>query len=290
MRRARPPTPRARCPRCARPRHPDGATRPDRRRDRPGRRVARAATRHLDRARPPAHRPPRRVRRIGRMRWVAPRASPPNCRRPASPPSTQEARRGLDPRVRLPDRPRAADATAAFTAAFVANDQMALGFIHAAMELGRTVPGDLSVVGFDDIPESAHFVPPLTTVRQDFDLIGRRAVELLLAALEGTAPPPRRPGGARAGGARIHRPGRIERNNVTGHTELRRTAHNETHAQERSRDRPDAHRGGRAARRAGALRARRLDRGQRLRPGARHRLLRHQTLRRLLRRPETART
>jgi DNA-binding LacI/PurR family transcriptional regulator len=77
-----------------------------------------------------------------------------------------------------------------FTAAFAANDQMALGLIHAARELGRDVPGDLSVVGFDDIPEAAHFLPPLTTIRQDFGLIGRRAVELLVAALEGAERPP----------------------------------------------------------------------------------------------------
>ena len=58
------------------------------------------------------------------------------------------------------------------------------------------MPGDVSVVGFDDIPEAAHFRPPLTTVRQDFAEIGRRAVALLLAELQGAAARRRRPGAA----------------------------------------------------------------------------------------------
>ena len=72
-----------------------------------------------------------------------------------------------------------------FTAVFASNDQMALGFMHACRELGLSIPGDISVVGFDDIPEAAHFYPPLTTVRQNFAEIGRRAVALLLAELRG---------------------------------------------------------------------------------------------------------
>lgn len=72
-----------------------------------------------------------------------------------------------------------------FTALFAGNDQMALGFMHACWDSGLSVPGDLSVVGFDDIPEAAHFFPPLTTVRQSFTEIGRRAVSLLLAELRG---------------------------------------------------------------------------------------------------------
>ncbi len=72
-----------------------------------------------------------------------------------------------------------------FTALFASNDQMALGFIHACLESGLDVPGDISVVGFDDIPEAAHFYPPLTTVRQNFAEIGRRAVSLLLSELQG---------------------------------------------------------------------------------------------------------
>jgi DNA-binding LacI/PurR family transcriptional regulator len=74
-----------------------------------------------------------------------------------------------------------------FTAVFASNDQMALGFMHACWDSGLSVPGDISVVGFDDIPEAAHFYPPLTTVRQNFTEIGRRAVSLLLAELQGGA-------------------------------------------------------------------------------------------------------
>lgn len=72
-----------------------------------------------------------------------------------------------------------------FTAVFAANDQMALGLIHAFRDAALDVPRDVSVVGFDDIPEAAHFWPPLTTVRQDFAEIGRRAVALLLGELRG---------------------------------------------------------------------------------------------------------
>ena len=72
-----------------------------------------------------------------------------------------------------------------FTAVFAGNDQMALGFMHACRDSGLDVPGDISVVGFDDIPEAAHFSPPLTTVRQNFAEIGRRAVALLLSELNG---------------------------------------------------------------------------------------------------------
>jgi DNA-binding LacI/PurR family transcriptional regulator len=72
-----------------------------------------------------------------------------------------------------------------FTAIFSSNDQMALGLIHAIRDEGLDVPGDISVVGFDDIPEAAHFWPPLTTVRQDFAELGRRCVDLLLGPADG---------------------------------------------------------------------------------------------------------
>ncbi len=70
------------------------------------------------------------------------------------------------------------------TAVFVANDQMALGLLRAMHEAGRGVPDELSVVGFDDIPEAAYFLPPLTTVRQDFIEMGRRSLGLLLSTIE----------------------------------------------------------------------------------------------------------
>lgn len=71
------------------------------------------------------------------------------------------------------------------TAVFSANDQMALGLLHALSDRGLSVPGDFSVVGFDDIPEAAHFIPPLTTVRQDFAELGRQILEALLEVLAG---------------------------------------------------------------------------------------------------------
>lgn len=70
------------------------------------------------------------------------------------------------------------------TAFVAANDQMALGAMLALKEAGLRIPDDVSVVGIDDIPESAYFDPPLTTVRNDFDGQGRAAVRHLLALIE----------------------------------------------------------------------------------------------------------
>ena len=65
---------------------------------------------------------------------------------------------------------------ALFTALFAGNDQMALGAMRALREAGRRVPRDVSVVGFDDVPEAAYYEPPLTTIRQDFWLwVSRRS-------------------------------------------------------------------------------------------------------------------
>jgi DNA-binding LacI/PurR family transcriptional regulator len=72
---------------------------------------------------------------------------------------------------------------------FASNDQMALGVLHALHEAGRSVPGDVSVVGYDDIPEAAHLLPPLTTVRTDFAEIGTRSLRLLLNRIDGSAEP-----------------------------------------------------------------------------------------------------
>lgn len=71
------------------------------------------------------------------------------------------------------------------TAIFASNDQMALGLLHALREAGRSVPDDVSVVGYDDIPEAAHLLPPLTTVRTDFAEIGTRSLQLLLDRIDG---------------------------------------------------------------------------------------------------------
>ncbi|WP_431279367.1 LacI family DNA-binding transcriptional regulator [Leifsonia poae] len=71
------------------------------------------------------------------------------------------------------------------TAVLAINDVMALGLMKALDDHGLSVPGDVSVVGFDDRDESAYFRPALTTVRLDFTEVGRRAVESVLRTLRG---------------------------------------------------------------------------------------------------------
>ena len=73
------------------------------------------------------------------------------------------------------------------TAIFAANDQLAMGLLRAFHEAGVVVGRDVSVVGFDDFNGAAQLIPPLTTVRQDFTALGQRTVEMLLAAIGGTA-------------------------------------------------------------------------------------------------------
>lgn len=75
------------------------------------------------------------------------------------------------------------------TAVFAANDQMALGLTRALLEGGRRVPEDISVVGFDDLPEAAYFTPPLTTVHQPFPDLGRRVMGMVEKALAGDPAP-----------------------------------------------------------------------------------------------------
>lgn len=74
-------------------------------------------------------------------------------------------------------------ALAGATAVFAANDQMALGLVHGLVERGIRVPDDVSVIGFDDVPDAHHFLPPLTTVRQDFRALGADSLAALLDAL-----------------------------------------------------------------------------------------------------------
>lgn len=76
----------------------------------------------------------------------------------------------------LPERP---------TAVFAANDLMAIATIEAARDAGLTVPDDVSVVGFDDVPEAARTSPPLTTVAQPIRQMGAEAVRLLIELLAG---------------------------------------------------------------------------------------------------------
>ncbi len=75
-----------------------------------------------------------------------------------------------------PDRP---------TAVFAANDLSAIATVAAAGELGLSVPEDLSVVGFDNVPESALCTPPLTTVDQPIREMGHRAISLLVSLIGG---------------------------------------------------------------------------------------------------------
>jgi DNA-binding LacI/PurR family transcriptional regulator len=82
--------------------------------------------------------------------------------------------------------------TKRLTAIFVANDQMALGLLRLLHEQGRAVPRDLSIVGFDDIPEAEFFTPPLTTVRQDFNAMGALGLNTLLEEIAGGGSGPRR--------------------------------------------------------------------------------------------------
>lgn len=74
-----------------------------------------------------------------------------------------------------PDRP---------TAIFASNDVMAFGAMEAARVLGLRIPEDVSIVGFDDIPQAASVHPPLTTVRQPLEAMGRVATQMLIAAIE----------------------------------------------------------------------------------------------------------
>ncbi|MFE6736486.1 LacI family DNA-binding transcriptional regulator [Microbacterium sp. NPDC057650] len=71
------------------------------------------------------------------------------------------------------------------SAVFAANDQMALGVMTAAHERGIRVPEELSVVGFDNAPDSDTYWPALTTVHQNFDVVGQRATEILIAMIDG---------------------------------------------------------------------------------------------------------
>jgi DNA-binding LacI/PurR family transcriptional regulator len=71
------------------------------------------------------------------------------------------------------------------SAVFASNDQMALGLLHGLSTRGIRVPDDIAVVGYDDAPESRHLLPPLTTVRQDFDAVGKAALQAVLDAIEG---------------------------------------------------------------------------------------------------------
>ncbi len=77
-----------------------------------------------------------------------------------------------------------------FTAVVCANDESALGAMHAAYNAGLKIPRDLSIVGFDDMDFAAHSTPPLTTVRQDYIALGTNAVEHLMSLIQNPSASP----------------------------------------------------------------------------------------------------
>jgi DNA-binding LacI/PurR family transcriptional regulator len=72
-----------------------------------------------------------------------------------------------------------------FDAIFAFSDVIALAAVSALIEAGRSVPGDVAVVGFDDIVLARHSAPPLTTVRQDLAMGARTMVDLLFERMSG---------------------------------------------------------------------------------------------------------
>jgi len=81
-----------------------------------------------------------------------------------------------------------AESRSPFTAVFSANDQMALGCLHALRQHALPVPADVSLIGLDDIPAAEHFQPPLTAMRQDFTLLGEGIMALVLNTLTDQSP------------------------------------------------------------------------------------------------------
>ncbi|MCX0221731.1 substrate-binding domain-containing protein, partial [Escherichia coli] len=75
------------------------------------------------------------------------------------------------------------------TAMLVANDQMALGAMRAISEFGLRVATDISVIGYDDTEDSSCYIPPLTTIKQDFPMLGQTSVDKLLQLSQGGSAP-----------------------------------------------------------------------------------------------------
>jgi DNA-binding LacI/PurR family transcriptional regulator len=75
---------------------------------------------------------------------------------------------------------RLLDRGARFSGLIISNDYLALGTMLALSERGLRVPDDISIVGFDDTPESAYYLPPLTTVRQDYEALGYQSIQYLV--------------------------------------------------------------------------------------------------------------
>ena len=79
---------------------------------------------------------------------------------------------------------RLLEAAQPFSAIFAQNDRMAVGAIRALREAGLRVPDDVSIIGFDDIPLASYFDPPLTTLRQPMEELGRQAARLLVRTIQ----------------------------------------------------------------------------------------------------------
>jgi LacI family transcriptional regulator len=75
------------------------------------------------------------------------------------------------------------------SAIVASNDVMAFGAMEAARERGKKIPDDISIIGFDDIPQAAQVHPPLTTIRQPLEEMGRRAAKMLLEIIENPEQP-----------------------------------------------------------------------------------------------------
>ncbi|WP_367652262.1 substrate-binding domain-containing protein [Paenarthrobacter ureafaciens] len=110
-----------------------------------------------------------------KRRAVAWRTALTSARRPAPPVLRGDwsADSGYEAGLRLADEPGC-------TAVFAANDHMALGLLRAFREKGKAVPEDISLVGFDDVPEASSYAPPLTTVHQNFADVGNQCVDNVL--------------------------------------------------------------------------------------------------------------
>ena len=79
------------------------------------------------------------------------------------------------------------DLNSGITAIFAGNDHLALGLLSALAQRGIKIPQQVSVIGFDDIPEAAYFEPPLTTMSPNFAELGRAAMGIMLGTLNETA-------------------------------------------------------------------------------------------------------
>ncbi|TCO39047.1 DNA-binding LacI/PurR family transcriptional regulator [Kribbella antiqua] len=75
-------------------------------------------------------------------------------------------------------------------AVFIASDQMAIGALRVLTDAGRSVPGDVAIVGFNDIPSARHTAPPLTTVNQPIQALGREMARMLQSLMSGETPSP----------------------------------------------------------------------------------------------------